>query len=250
MSRFATLLAASTVLFAGGPALAVDGEVLISQAQANAGNVTPGDAAGFPVTITRSGSYKLSGNLEVPAGRVGIAIEQADVTVDLNGFAIVGTPYGQANSAVSGRVNNITVRNGTVAGFSDYAVFFAYPGAFTVVENLRIVDNRSYGLTLSNDARVTGNTISNNGSGIYCGFRCHIEGNVVTGSTTGQGINLSLPGGTVLGNVIAANRGVGISTNGASAFGNNTLTGNNNGGPQTSGGLFPLHPNSCLPVCP
>src|SRR6185436_8638324 len=46
-----------------GSAFAVDGTILIDQNRALAGNVTPGDAPGFPVTISQPGSYKLSGNL-------------------------------------------------------------------------------------------------------------------------------------------------------------------------------------------
>ncbi|NWG73776.1 MAG: hypothetical protein HXY24_04090 [Rubrivivax sp.] len=45
------------------PAHAVDGEILITQAKALAGNVTPGDAPGFPVTISQPGKYKLAGHL-------------------------------------------------------------------------------------------------------------------------------------------------------------------------------------------
>lgn len=41
------------------PAQAADGQILISQAKALAGNVTHGDAPGFPVTLTQPGSYQL-----------------------------------------------------------------------------------------------------------------------------------------------------------------------------------------------
>jgi hypothetical protein len=44
---------------------AADGVVLIDQNRALAGGVTPGDAPGFPVTISQHGSYRLSGNLTV-----------------------------------------------------------------------------------------------------------------------------------------------------------------------------------------
>ena len=47
-------------------ALAVDGVILIDQNRALAGNVTPGDTPGLPVSITQPGSYKLSGNLTLP----------------------------------------------------------------------------------------------------------------------------------------------------------------------------------------
>lgn len=72
-------------------AFAVDGVVLINQASAMAGSVTPGDTAGFPVTISQPGSYKLSSNLTItdPNGTV-ILINADNVTIDLNGFTILG----------------------------------------------------------------------------------------------------------------------------------------------------------------
>lgn len=69
----------------------VDGVVLINQANALAGNVTPGDTAGFPVTISQPGSYRLSGNLTVPdANTNAIEIASNNVSIDLNGFSIIG----------------------------------------------------------------------------------------------------------------------------------------------------------------
>ena len=69
---------------------AVDGVVLINQATRQR-DVTPGDTAGFPVTISQPGSYKLSSNLTIadPFGTV-IQITADDVTLDLNGFTIQG----------------------------------------------------------------------------------------------------------------------------------------------------------------
>src|SRR5947199_10311415 len=73
------------------PAYAVDGVVLINQNAALAGNVTPGDAPGFPVTISVSGSYRLSGNLTVPdTVTTAIRIQADNVAIDLNGFSILG----------------------------------------------------------------------------------------------------------------------------------------------------------------
>src|SRR6266436_5075236 len=70
---------------------AVDGIVLIDQNRALAGNVTPGDTPGFPVTISLSGSYRLSGNFTVPnANTTAILITAHNVTIDLNGFSILG----------------------------------------------------------------------------------------------------------------------------------------------------------------
>src|SRR5438477_1054895 len=73
------------------PAFAVDGVLLIDQNRALAGNVTPGDTPGFPVTISQSGSYRLSGSLTVPdMNTTAIQITADNVTLDLNGFSIIG----------------------------------------------------------------------------------------------------------------------------------------------------------------
>src|SRR5262245_58659019 len=94
MIRRLSLLALAAVdaaLALPGLALAVDGQVLITQARALAGGVTAGDTPGFPVTISEPGSYKPGSNLIVPDGNTdGIVITTSHVTIDLNGFAILG----------------------------------------------------------------------------------------------------------------------------------------------------------------
>src|SRR5262249_22472005 len=70
---------------------AEDGLTLIDQKAVMAGKVTAGDAPGFPVTISQPGSYRLSGNLVVPdPGTTAVEITADNVTLDLNGFAIMG----------------------------------------------------------------------------------------------------------------------------------------------------------------
>jgi hypothetical protein len=46
---------AALALLPAAPAFA-QGEIIITQAKANAGGVTPGDNAGFPVTLSRPGA--------------------------------------------------------------------------------------------------------------------------------------------------------------------------------------------------
>ena len=110
-----------------------DGVINIDQAKAMAGSVTANDSAGFPVTITQPGSYRLTGNLIVPAGFGGIEIvANGDVTLDLNGFTIAGPVSCTANSAeptvvcnqaaqttgvLTGMQSGLVISNGTVSGF-------------------------------------------------------------------------------------------------------------------------------------
>ena len=72
------------------PALAVDGVIEINQAKALAGSVTAGDNPGLPVFINESGSYRLTSDLVPPPGIGAINIMSPNVTLDLNGFSILG----------------------------------------------------------------------------------------------------------------------------------------------------------------
>ncbi len=78
-------------LVVAAPVFAADGLIQINHARALAGGVTAGDTAGYPVTLSESGSYLLTGNLTAPNQNTTILAETAErVSIDLNGFAIVG----------------------------------------------------------------------------------------------------------------------------------------------------------------
>jgi hypothetical protein len=97
VQRGSTLPLAVAILLASAatPAAAVDGVIEINQAAALAGGITPGDTPGFPVTLSQPGSYRLTGNLDttgLPNAQdvTVIRVTASDVSIDLNGFAIVG----------------------------------------------------------------------------------------------------------------------------------------------------------------
>lgn len=65
--------------------------ITIDQAKAMAGNVTPGDAPGFPVTLSRPGSYRLTSALSsTSSAESTIVVTARDVFLDLGGFTIQG----------------------------------------------------------------------------------------------------------------------------------------------------------------
>lgn len=126
------LMAVASAVVAGvssAPAYAVDGVVLINQNTII--NGLPGcpgpNPGGFPIVICQPGSYRLSGNLTVPANTDGIAINSDNVTLDLNGFSITGpetctglpvTSCTAANgNGILTEKDDVTVRNGSVTGF-------------------------------------------------------------------------------------------------------------------------------------
>ena len=162
-----TLRFAAAVAFAGAaamPAWAVDGVILIDQNKATAGSVTPGDAPGFPVSINQPGSYKLTGDLTVPdANTTAIEINASHVTLDLNGFAILGPTDCSGNlnpcaNAGSGHgittfhgdnvtpAFNITIRNGTVQGMGGAGIYLR--GDSHLVEYVHARSNGGGGISI------------------------------------------------------------------------------------------------------
>ena len=212
----------------GLPLHAVDGVVLINQNAALAGNVTSGDAAGFPVTISVPGSYKLSSNLTVPdPNTTAIEITVDGVTIDLNGFAILGPSVCSGSPAVvscsptgSGRGisssnSDIAIFNGRIQGMGSDGIHLS--GDHLRVEKIRAISNGVQGIfarSAAGDADVIACIGSNNGfSGILVNGVA--TGNTATGNRDG-GIVVD---GTAFNNVARTNRGVGI-------IGNGTFSGN------------------------
>ena len=204
---------------------AVDGVVLISQVQALAGNVTPGDAPGFPVTISVPGSYRLSGNLTVPdQNTTAILLNASNVTIDLNGFSIIGptvcTGYptvthcsnvvGASGIGVYGQdYSNVTVFNGSVRGMGAFGVYLLGSGGS--VDKVHADANGVTGIYVINGT-VTGSTATGNGQRGFDVTVSTVSGNTATGNVY-FGIAASCPS-TVIGNT-AYNNGFNIYTSGA-----------------------------------
>ena len=113
--RVIATLAAATVASSAAPAAAVDGVTQINQARALAGGVTPGDGAGFPVTISASGGYRLTSDLTVPDENASaVSITADSVTLDLNGFSIAGS--GVRWKTTTGSGGSTIERSGAIPG--------------------------------------------------------------------------------------------------------------------------------------
>ena len=247
------------VLTAAAPLYAVDGVIEINQAKVEAGG-------GFPFVINQPGSYRLTGNLTVDQNTSAIQITADNVTVDLNGFAIIGptvcsgTPVtcipditpGQTGGGgvVANPANtNITVLNGTVRGMGALGVGV---GGHSRVEGVHAISNRSGGIGTSFSSVVTGNVAnSNGGAGIGVNSGCTVTSNTVN-NNGGVGIS-AVAGSTVIGNTARGNVAVGlnfIGIGGASGYATNVLGANNGGGAQVSGGVQ-MGPNICgAALCP
>ena len=183
MSRSASairssVLASAVVLFSVA-AVAVDGVVLIDQNKALAGSVTPGDLPGFPISINQPGSYRLAGNLTLPnANTSGIEINVQNVTLDLNGFAILGpvtcsefptiscSTTGTGHGIRSSVFANVLIRNGFVQGMGGDGMFVL--GG--TVESIQATQNAGTGINVT--AGIVRDSIArdNGRAGIAMGF--------------------------------------------------------------------------------
>jgi hypothetical protein len=229
---------------------------LINQTVAMNGTASPGDEPGFPVTISEPGSYRLSGNLVVrTATTTAIEIIADDVTLDLNGFAIIGRPVCLApvggscvpnGIGVHGvRVDNVTVLNGTIRGLGSRGISLV--GIGHRVERVRAMNNGDTGIRVGRGAVVIGNitienglngittdegsliasnTVQANGShGINAGAGSIVSGNVVTSSGF-TAISLGA-GGLMAGNVMRNNgAGASLVNSFSAAYMQNVLTAN------------------------
>ena len=240
-------------------AWAVDGVVLINQSNALAGNVTPGDAPGFPVTISQPGSYQLSSNLVVSDPAVdAILITVNGVTLNLNGFTITGpgtgTGIGIHGAPVGGypSTSDTVVSNGKVTNFGSHGIQFDSDNR---IEGVQSFGNGGEGIHVSNGNILLKNNVFNNASnGIHIGNASILIGNVVAVNGR-KGIVEGYSGDPATGslikdNVITRNTGLGLDLAADSGYANNVLTKNHSGGSQVQGGVQ-IGQNLCgTSLCP
>ena len=240
------------VLGLAHPAHAVDGVIEINQSKALAGGVTASDTPGFPVTLATGESYVLTSNLNAAGAPAATALLAADdVTIDLNGFEIVGPhvctgqgsgiscPNVGSGDGIGGLPTNVAVKNGTVRGFGrgiwvtsrsrieqvnvreNRLAGISMGGRGHIVRDCVVERNGAEGIWVNIQSVVTGNTATGNGNhGIRCDADCTIRENTAV-DNGGNGIQASRS--VVTGNVASLNTGDGINS-GSSAVTNNVIT--------------------------
>lgn len=124
---------------------------------------TPGNATAR-FRITQPGSYYLTGNIAGVAGKAGVRIESADVTLDLNGFTITGGEFGVAMDGFG--LEGITVRNGSIADAANNGM--ALSGARAArVEEVTVRGSAAAGFFLGEAARLSRCVSRGNQFGYY-----------------------------------------------------------------------------------
>jgi hypothetical protein len=198
---------------------------------------TPVDAIHTPgntntlFLISQPGSYYLTSNILGVAGENGITITAPDVTLDLNGFALIGVPgslFG-INMSFHGSLNtNITVKHGFVNNWGEIGIS-AQAASMVTFSDLVCDYNNSIGIYVGYGCRISDCTLSGNGSD---GIRAADGANIIKCSAyanVGDGIN-SGSSAVVTSCTAAANHQFGIATDIHSLVNGCTCTENSSGG--------------------
>ena len=145
----------------------------------NVANCPPAGSYAYtiaPAQFANGGSFYLTGNLIIPAGSGGVLISASNVTLDLNGFAIVsgGSATSLAGVSISG--TNVTVTGGTVSG-AGFALGVASAAANTRVNGLSVSGATNGGIALTGPGGVVQASTVNGTGGVG------IQGDAVSDST-------------------------------------------------------------------
>lgn len=245
-----TCLVAALVGIVSMPAHALtttaDGVVIFNQNDVAAGNITPGDTPGFPVTISKTGVYRLGSVLLMNKADLAIAVSAPFVTIDLNNFTISGN-NSLGTRGVNTAARGLTVINGGIRGFRYYGILSAADDL--TVRGVRVTENSSAGIYQYNGrfAKISESAATQNGVGIYCGGQCSVSNSII-GANRNAGIVFSARGGIITGSTISENIGYGLSCfNSAEivgipvGFSQNILVGNTAG---NRIGCVPMDPNA------
>ncbi|HEV8628941.1 MAG TPA: hypothetical protein VGV61_01390 [Thermoanaerobaculia bacterium] len=198
------LLCALGALAAATGGIARASVLEINQTCALTGGCFAGDAAGFPVTITQRGAYRLTSNLSIPmtanakdVSAIDVAVD--DMDIDLNGFGLFGTttcsgspttcsPTGQGHGvgSVSGGTGT-SVHDGSVVGFGGVGVSLS--NGFRV-ERVHLWNNGGGGLLAFGASGVLRDSaiFGNGGDGAQT-FRYAVVTGCVFGQNNHDGLN-------------------------------------------------------------
>ena len=116
---------------------------------------TPGDANSAFV-ISQSGSYYFAGNLTGQSAKHGIRLNAPNITIDLNGFSLIGVA-GSFNAFTAGGAlsSNVTVRNGIVRSWGNGGVHLVdQVGSRSIVQNIHAIGNGWDGINVGQDSTV------------------------------------------------------------------------------------------------
>lgn len=156
--------------------------------------------------LTKPGSYYLTS--DIYCLDTGIVVYSDNVTIDLNGFALIGTQdTGKYYGILLKKIKNIEIKNGTIRDFSNRGIM-----SFDTIQEIRLLDMR---------------VINNNGCGMCLdGMSEYLIENCLVSSNQGNAFCLG-DYGMIKSNIVTNNKGAGIISQKNSIILDNNV--NNNG---------------------
>lgn len=155
----------------------------------NAAN-TPGDSTDVYV-ISSPGAYYLTGNINGVSGKNGILINAKNVSLDLNGFALLGVG-GSLAAITDGGANhgNANIRRGSILGWGGNGIDLSHSFGSNV-SDLIVTSNGGIGVTLGDTCVLRDSMIRvNGGDGVDAGNNATVIHCSSVGSANGAGFSL------------------------------------------------------------
>lgn len=134
---------------------------------------TPGNS-GATFRITKPGSYYLIDNVSGEVNKDGIDIASSNVTIDLNGFSMIGVANSDNGITAAPSSTQITIRNGVIRNWGGSGISLSNNFDVTI-ENIRAQSNASSGISAGSVFIIRDCVTSlNSGEGIFCFNDCLI----------------------------------------------------------------------------
>jgi parallel beta-helix repeat protein len=135
--------------------------------------------------INNPGSYYLTTNVLCNGGGYGFIIQTDNVSIDFNGFSLIGITNSNAGILVNGPHTNLTVCNGTVRNWGGVGID-ASQCSGNRFENLTILNNNGDGLDCGDSSLINHCTASlNTGTGFSAGPNSTFISCIATANTNG-----------------------------------------------------------------
>jgi len=193
----------------------------------------------LPFTIDTSGSYYVTSNLVGTANSDGIYIWANDVTIDLNGFALIGPTNGVFEYGINGASSsNVVITHGSIRGWTRSGLNGV---SFTCCRVLDIAasSNGLVGIVTGDSSLVERCSADHNGlnvanqKGISVGSGCTVRDCIVSGQNGTGGLGIQANANSLIQHCVvqnnSANNGTGINPNGPSVI-EDCVVANNQGG--------------------
>jgi hypothetical protein len=140
----------------------------------------------LPYTISSSGSYVVTGDLTAAADQDGITVSADHVTIDLNGFSLIGGGGSTGTGITTTSSQSIGVLNGVVRGWAGSGIGL-YGGSEILVEGVRAIDNGGAGIRAGDSSTVRNCVATGNVDyGISVRENCVVSHCVASGNGSGN----------------------------------------------------------------